>query len=122
MVFDLDEFAISRRLREPEHGTMIKPRMTGQDAVSFAGLEQNSRQCLHSFSLKFNLASVLAWSDVRSHLANLKASRPNSRHRSIGPKPGREKHQMQQPAPANFPLLCGLSLLQSPGCKSSLIT
>ena len=44
MVFDLHEFAIGRRLREPEHGAMINPRMAGEDAVGLARLEQNSRQ------------------------------------------------------------------------------
>ena len=44
MVFDLHEFAVGRRLRKPEHGAMIKPRMAGQDAVGLAWLEQNSRQ------------------------------------------------------------------------------
>jgi hypothetical protein len=101
---------------------MIKPRMAGQDAVGFARSEQNSRQCLHSFSLKFTLASTVVWSDLCRHSANLKASKLNSRHRIIELKRGRSKHQMQPPRPANFPLLLFLSLLQSPGCKLSLIT
>jgi hypothetical protein len=44
MVFDLHELAIGRRLRNPEHGTLIEPRMSGKDAVGLARLEQNSRQ------------------------------------------------------------------------------
>jgi hypothetical protein len=44
MVFDLHELAIGHRLRKPEHGTMIEPRMAGEDAVGLARLEQNSRQ------------------------------------------------------------------------------
>ena len=44
MVFDLHEFAIGGGLREPEHGTVINPRMAGQDAVGLARLEQDSRQ------------------------------------------------------------------------------
>jgi hypothetical protein len=42
MIFDLHEFAIGRRLRKSEHGTMIKPRMAGQDTVGFARPQQNS--------------------------------------------------------------------------------
>ena len=44
MVFDLHQLAIGGGLREPEDGTMINPRMAGQDAVGFARFQQNSRQ------------------------------------------------------------------------------
>ena len=38
MVFDLDEFAVGGLLGEPENFAVINPRMTGHDAVGFAGL------------------------------------------------------------------------------------
>ena len=44
VIFDLHKSAVGRRLREPEHGAMIEPRMAGQDAVGFARPQQNSWQ------------------------------------------------------------------------------
>lgn len=48
MVFDLDNLAVGGRPCEPENFAVINPRMTGDDAVGFAGLEKNSRQRIHN--------------------------------------------------------------------------
>jgi hypothetical protein len=71
MVFYLHEFAIGRRLREPEHGTMINPRMAGKYPVGFARFEQDCWQCLHSFRLELSRTSAFALPAVRSYLAIL---------------------------------------------------
>ena len=39
MVFDLDKLAVSRRLREPQDGALINPRMPRHHAVGFSRLQ-----------------------------------------------------------------------------------
>jgi hypothetical protein len=47
MVFDLDQFTVGGRLRQPLDRPVKNPWMTRHNPVGFAGLEQNSWQRLH---------------------------------------------------------------------------
>ena len=49
MVFYLDNVAVIGRGSGAQDGAGIDPGMTCDNAISFAGAQQNSRQCLHEF-------------------------------------------------------------------------
>ncbi len=55
VILDLDEVAIADRLREAEHFVAVNPGMTGDNAVGFAGFEQDRRErindCRHNPSI-----------------------------------------------------------------------
>jgi hypothetical protein len=42
MIFDLNEFAITGLCRGAENRAVINPRMPGNDAIGFTGLEDDS--------------------------------------------------------------------------------
>jgi len=71
MILDLHEFAIGDRLGQAEHGPVIDPGMARDNAIGFAGFQEDGGEGLHVFVNR--VKSILQGGDGRK-LGDMKES------------------------------------------------